>query len=72
MLIPCPNKDVPLNYRVSNGPVARDVPEEWTEDLFGDVLHELPGSTGPWGPLTYPRFEVIALGDLLLEFRIGQ
>jgi hypothetical protein len=35
-------------------------------------MHSLPGSSGPWSPLTYPRFERIANGDLLMEFRIGQ
>lgn len=48
------------------------MPTKWTKDLFGSVLHALPGSTGPWGPLTYPRFESIDGGDLLFEFRIGQ
>lgn len=64
--------DVPLNYRVSTGPVALQPPSQWTASLFGPVLHALPGSSGPWGPLTYPRFESITGGDLLFEFRIGQ
>jgi hypothetical protein len=61
-----------LNYRVSSGPIALDIPSEWTEDLFGPVLHSLPGSSGPWTPITYPRFEAIDGGDLIFEFRIGQ
>ncbi|KAI9150589.1 Ulvan lyase, long isoform [Paramyrothecium foliicola] len=64
--------DVPLNYRVSNTGIARDVPTRWNADLFGQVQHQLPGSTGPWTPLTYPRFETLTNGDLLFEFRIGQ
>ncbi|KAM5354024.1 hypothetical protein ACJ41O_000674 [Fusarium nematophilum] len=64
--------DVPLNYRVSNNPIAKDVPSAWTADLFGPVVHALSGSQGPWTPLTYPRFESLENGDLLLEFRIGQ
>lgn len=35
-------------------------------------MHSLPGSTGPWTPLTYPRFERLPSGDMLMEFRIGQ
>lgn len=64
--------DVPLNYRVSNAGIANSVPSSWTASLFGPVQHSLPGSTGPWTPLTYPRFESLANGDLLMEFRIGQ
>ncbi|KAH6670271.1 hypothetical protein F5X68DRAFT_248835 [Plectosphaerella plurivora] len=65
--------DVPLNYRVSHEGIANDVPSsaEWTADLFGPVTHDLPGSTGPWTPLTYPRFESLENGNMLLEFRIG-
>ncbi|KAG9255639.1 uncharacterized protein F5Z01DRAFT_735580 [Emericellopsis atlantica] len=63
--------DVPLNYRVSTGGIAEDVPQEWTADLFGPVIHELPGSEGPWDPLTYPRFQNLDGGDMLLELRIG-
>lgn len=65
-------QDVPLNYRVSNSGIALNPPSQWTKDLFGPVLHALPGLPGPWGPLTYPRFESINGGDLLFEFRIGQ
>ncbi|CAO2647152.1 Nn.00g080740.m01.CDS01 [Neocucurbitaria sp. VM-36] len=64
--------DVPLNYRVSNAGIAKTIPSEWTATAFGAVQHSLPGSTGPWTPLTYPRFERIDNGDLLMEFRIGQ
>ncbi|KAF3009571.1 hypothetical protein E8E13_005878 [Curvularia kusanoi] len=64
--------DVPINYRVSNAGIARTVPAEWSASAFGAVQHSLPGSTGPWSPLTYPRFERIDNGDLLMEFRIGQ
>ncbi|CAG9940522.1 unnamed protein product [Clonostachys rosea f. rosea IK726] len=64
--------DVPLNYRVSNDPIAITVPSAWTAILFGSVVHQLPGSSGPWTPLTYPRFQNLENGDLLLEFRIGQ
>ncbi|KAF4465014.1 hypothetical protein FALBO_8139 [Fusarium albosuccineum] len=64
--------DVPLNYRVTKGAVAKDVPSSWTADLFGPVVHELAGSTGPYTPLTYPRFQSLDNGDMLLEFRIGQ
>ncbi|USP72786.1 uncharacterized protein yc1106_00060 [Curvularia clavata] len=64
--------DVPLNYRVSNAGIAKTIPSEWTASAFGTVQHSLPGSTGPWTPLTYPRFELIDGGDLLMEFRIGQ
>jgi hypothetical protein len=64
--------DVPLNYRVSNTGIAKTIPSEWTASAFGTVQHSLPGSTGPWTPLTYPRFEAIDGGDLLMEFRIGQ
>lgn len=35
-------------------------------------MHSLPGSAGPWTPLTYPRFERLVNGDMLMEFRIGQ
>ncbi|KAH7135601.1 hypothetical protein B0J11DRAFT_556359 [Dendryphion nanum] len=65
--------DVPLNYRVSTSGIAKTIPSQWTQSAFGgSVQHSLPGSTGPWTPLTYPRFERIANGDLLMEFRIGQ
>ncbi|KAF1942330.1 hypothetical protein EJ02DRAFT_176083 [Clathrospora elynae] len=64
--------DVPLNYRISNAGIAKTIPTEWTANAFGPVQHSLPGSTGPWTPLTYPRFERIDNGDLLMEFRIGQ
>ncbi|PSN74343.1 hypothetical protein BS50DRAFT_13872 [Corynespora cassiicola Philippines] len=64
--------DVPLNYRVSNTGIAKTVPSTWSASDFGPVQHSLPGSTGPWTPLTYPRFERIPNGDLLMEFRIGQ
>lgn len=65
--------DVPLNYRASSSGVAKTIPSAWTMETFGGtVQHSLPGSTGPWTPLTYPRFERIANGDLLMEFRIGQ
>ncbi|KAF2122538.1 hypothetical protein BDV96DRAFT_560957 [Lophiotrema nucula] len=65
--------DVPLNYRVSSTGVAKTLPSAWTQASFGGaVQHSLPGSTGPWTPLTYPRFERLAGGDLLMEFRIGQ
>ncbi|KAH7349032.1 hypothetical protein BKA66DRAFT_477143 [Pyrenochaeta sp. MPI-SDFR-AT-0127] len=64
--------DVPINYRVSNAGIAKTIPSDWTASAFGSVLHSLPGSVGPWTPLTYPRFERIDNGDLLMEFRIGQ
>ncbi|KAF5025529.1 hypothetical protein F66182_2434 [Fusarium sp. NRRL 66182] len=64
--------DVPLNYRVTKEGVAKNIPSKWTADLFGPVLHDLPGSQGPYTPLTYPRFQPLDNGDLLLEFRIGQ
>ncbi|KAF2871248.1 hypothetical protein BDV95DRAFT_57963 [Massariosphaeria phaeospora] len=64
--------DVPLNYRVSSSGIAKTVPEQWSASAFGAVQHSLPGSTGPWTKLTYPRFERTANGDLLMEFRIGQ
>lgn len=64
--------DVPLNYRASNAGIAKTTPSEWTASAFGPVQHSLPGSTGPWTPLTYPRFERLDNGDLLMEFRIGQ
>ncbi|PVI00443.1 hypothetical protein DM02DRAFT_527006 [Periconia macrospinosa] len=65
--------DVPLNYRVSTSGIAKDIPSQWSMATFGgSVIHNLPGSTGPWTPLTYPRFERLANGDLLMEFRIGQ
>lgn len=64
--------DVPLNYRASNTGIAKTIPSDWSASAFGAVTHSLPGSTGPWTPLTYPRFERIDNGDLLMEFRIGQ
>ncbi|KAH5582603.1 hypothetical protein HBI24_117340 [Parastagonospora nodorum] len=64
--------DVPLNYRVSTTGIAKSVPATWSASAFGAVQHSLPGSVGPWTPLTYPRFERIDNGDLLMEFRIGQ
>jgi hypothetical protein len=65
--------DVPINYRVSTSGIAKEIPTQWTMAAFGgSVQHSLPGSTGPWSPLTYPRFERLAGGDLLMEFRIGQ
>jgi hypothetical protein len=64
--------DVPLNYRVSSTGIAKTVPSSWSASAFGAVQHSLPGSVGPWTPLTYPRFERIDNGDLLMEFRIGQ
>jgi hypothetical protein len=63
--------DVPLNYRVSNAGIANTIPSSWDASAFGPVQHSLPGSVGPWTPLTYPRFERIDNGDLLMEFRIG-
>lgn len=65
-------QDVPLNYRVSHEGIANYVPHHWDESLFGPVQHSLPGSEGPWDPLTYPRFESLQNGDMLMEFRIGQ
>ncbi|KAL3424150.1 hypothetical protein PVAG01_03431 [Phlyctema vagabunda] len=64
--------DVPLNYRVSTAAIAKTIPTSWTASLFGPVVHSLPGSTGPWTPLTYPRFKTLSGGDMLMEFRIGQ
>ncbi|KAI6765199.1 hypothetical protein HG531_012298 [Fusarium graminearum] len=64
--------DVPINYRVSKAGIAKDVPSKWSSELFGPVVHTLDGSQGPYSPLTYPRFEPLPNGDLLLEFRIGQ
>jgi len=64
-------QDVPLNYRASNEGVALDIPDAWDETLFGPVKNSLPGSNGPWTPLTYPRFEYLDNGDLLFECRIG-
>ncbi|KAF2125266.1 hypothetical protein P153DRAFT_409895, partial [Dothidotthia symphoricarpi CBS 119687] len=64
--------DVPINYRVSNTGIATTTTPTWSATAFSSVLHELPGSTGPWTPLTYPRFERITNGDLLMEFRTGQ
>ncbi|KAF2245927.1 hypothetical protein BU26DRAFT_432130 [Trematosphaeria pertusa] len=65
--------DVPLNYRVSTSGVAKTIPSDWSMSTFGgSVQHSLPGSSGPWTPLTYPRFERLANGDMLMEFRIGQ
>ncbi|KAJ4201756.1 hypothetical protein NW759_015525 [Fusarium solani] len=65
--------NVPLRYRVSVDPIAEDIPSapEWTEALFGPVLNSLPGSSGPWTPMTYPRFQTLENGDMLFEFRIG-
>lgn len=63
--------DVPLNYRVSNTGIASTIPSTWDASAFGPVQHTLPGSSGPWTPLTYPRFERLDGGDLLMEFRIG-
>lgn len=64
--------DVPLRYRVSTTGIASTIPTAWTASAFGPVQNSLPGSVGPWTPLTYPRFERIDNGDLLMEFRIGQ
>ncbi|RGP78406.1 hypothetical protein FLONG3_3542 [Fusarium longipes] len=64
--------DVPINYRVSKEGIAKNIPSTWSSDLFGPVVHSLDGSQGPYSPLTYPRFEPLPNGDLLLEFRIGQ
>ncbi|KAH7413905.1 hypothetical protein DE146DRAFT_11556 [Phaeosphaeria sp. MPI-PUGE-AT-0046c] len=64
--------DVPLNYRVSSTGIAKTISTTWSASAFGAVQHSLPGSVGPWTPLTYPRFERIDNGDLLMEFRIGQ
>ena len=61
-----------MKYRVSEAGVANNVPEEWTAALFGPVQYSLPGSTGPWTPLTYPRFQPLENGDILFEFRIGK
>lgn len=62
----------PLNYRFSQAGVASN-PEsvDWNVGLFGTTLHELQGASGPWAPLTYPRFERTPTGGLLFEFRIG-
>lgn len=67
--------DVPLNYRVSGRAVALDPAavssSSWSAALFGPTLHALPGAgSGPWRPVTYPRFER-AGPDLLFELRIG-
>lgn len=64
--------DVPLNYRVSTTGIAKTIPSSWSANAFSAVQHSLPGSIGPWTPLTYPRFERTENGDLLMEFRIGQ
>ncbi|RBR07864.1 uncharacterized protein FIESC28_10482 [Fusarium coffeatum] len=66
------HKDVPINYRVSKEGIAKEVPSKWSAELFGPVVHSLDGSEGPYSPLTYPRFEPLPNGDMLLEFRIGQ
>lgn len=64
--------DDPLRYRVSNANVAANVPSEWTISLFGPVINSLPGSSGPFRPVTYPRFELLPGGDLLFGCRIGR
>ncbi|KAF2274227.1 uncharacterized protein EI97DRAFT_460352 [Westerdykella ornata] len=65
--------DVPLNYRASTTGIATTLPSSWTQSTFGGtIMHSLPGSTGPWTPLTYPRFERLPNGDMLMEFRIGK
>lgn len=65
--------DVPLNYRASTSGIAKTIPSDWTMANFGgSVQHSLPGSTGPWTTLTYPRFELLSSGDMLMEFRIGK
>ncbi|RPA86337.1 hypothetical protein BJ508DRAFT_411505 [Ascobolus immersus RN42] len=65
--------DVPLNYRVSHSGIANDPNNSgWHTGLFSGNQRSLPnGGNGPWGPLTYPRFERVSNGDLLFEFRIG-
>ncbi|KAL7266506.1 hypothetical protein RUND412_010946 [Rhizina undulata] len=63
--------DVPLNYRVSQQGIATNPTSyTWSTSLFGSTVNSLPGATGTWTPLTYPRFETID-DDLLMEFRIG-
>lgn len=64
--------DVPLNYRVSKTAIAKTIPQTWTASDFGATRHDLPGASGPWTPLTYPRFERLESGDMIMEFRIGQ
>ncbi|KAF8477287.1 hypothetical protein BDZ91DRAFT_19441 [Kalaharituber pfeilii] len=65
--------DVPLNYRVSQAGIANNPGSyTWSTALFGTTLHALPGAgSGPWTPLTYPRFERASGNALLMEFRIG-
>lgn len=64
--------DVPLNYRASKTGIAKTIPDVWNSSLFDAVRHDLPGASGPWTPVTYPRFERLDNGDMIMEFRIGQ
>ncbi|RPB08615.1 hypothetical protein P167DRAFT_539172 [Morchella conica CCBAS932] len=63
--------DVPLHYRVSQQGVATNPASyTWSTALFGSTLNALPGATGIWTPVTYPRFERVD-NDLFFELRIG-
>ena len=65
--------DVPLNYRVSNAGVGLALDPgryAWSPALFGGTVHGLPGVSGAWNSVTYPRFE--RFGDGLgMEMRNG-
>lgn len=63
--------DVPLHYRVSQQGVATNPASyTWSTALFGSTVNSLPGATGIWTPVTYPRFERVD-NDLFFELRIG-
>lgn len=64
-----------IHYRQSKLDVANNPDKlEWTKDLFGPVLTELEGEemAFQFGEITYPRFQTLESGDLLLEFRSGR
>lgn len=64
-----------IHYRQSKVDAANTPYEfEWTKDLFGPVLTELEGEEKAFQfrELTYPRFQTLANGDMLLEFRCGR
>lgn len=59
-----------IHYRQSVPGAATN--KEWNLDLFSGVLTELPGDEFNFHEITYPRFQTLESGDLLLEFREGR
>lgn len=59
-----------IHYRYSVPGAASS--EKWDISMFSGVLTSLPGTNFTFDELTYPRFQTLDSGDMLLEFREGR